>query len=216
MKTQCNRFRSVRLVTLLLTLAGGTCFAQFNASIQGIVQDPTGGVVPKATVTLLNEATEVTATAITDTSGIYHFVSLPPGRYRISAVAQGFEKTQVEASRNKRARETFPRRARRARHYGAVLQGASQARAAADFSCFLSGTGAADASLGPAASSVYRDCERSNGDNLLLPRPAATRASVKSKVSDQDARRDLPAQSQSLLAAVRDFCLLFLVDLGCT
>jgi len=97
-KTQCNRFGSVRLATLLLTLAGGTCFAQFNASIQGIVQDPTGGVVPKATVTLLNEATEVTATAITDTSGIYHFVSLPPGRYRISAVAQGFEKTQVEAS----------------------------------------------------------------------------------------------------------------------
>jgi len=98
MKTQCNRFRSVRLATLLLTLAGGACFAQFNASIQGVVQDPTGGVVPKATVTLLNEATGVTATATTDTSGIYHFVSLPPGRYRISAVAQGFEKTQVEAT----------------------------------------------------------------------------------------------------------------------
>ncbi len=42
-----------------LTAFASLSYGQFNASIQGVIQDPSGGVVPKATVTLVNVATQV-------------------------------------------------------------------------------------------------------------------------------------------------------------
>jgi hypothetical protein len=70
-------------------------FAQFTASIQGVVQDQTGAGVAKATITLENTATSVMSSMTTDASGNYRFVSLAPGSYKISVVASGFAKTEV-------------------------------------------------------------------------------------------------------------------------
>jgi protocatechuate 3,4-dioxygenase beta subunit len=71
-------------------------FAQFTASIQGIVEDPSGAGVPHATVDLINAATGVTATTTADDSGNYRFLSLAPGAYKLTAQATGFRKSQVE------------------------------------------------------------------------------------------------------------------------
>ncbi|HEX4810842.1 MAG TPA: TonB-dependent receptor [Bryobacteraceae bacterium] len=71
-------------------------FGQFTASIQGVLQDPTGGAVPKAPVALVNLANQVTSNTTTESDGVYHFVSLAPGRYRLSAEAPGFAKTEIE------------------------------------------------------------------------------------------------------------------------
>jgi hypothetical protein len=71
------------------------CNAQFNASIQGSVQDPSGAVVPKAALSLANVATQVTLTTTADENGNFRFVSLAPGNYQLTSDASGFGKTVV-------------------------------------------------------------------------------------------------------------------------
>jgi uncharacterized membrane protein len=81
------------LFVILFTTAA---LAQFTASIQGVVQDPTGAGVPKATVQVVNANTAVTGVTTTDGAGNYRFVSLAPGRYKITVDATGFAKTQID------------------------------------------------------------------------------------------------------------------------
>ena len=95
MKTQrkSNYRGSVSLT--IIVLCASVSYGQFNASIQGVVQDPSGAIVPNASLTLVNVATQVSATAKSDDNGNYRFVSLAPGPYQVSAEAPGFAKTTV-------------------------------------------------------------------------------------------------------------------------
>ena len=61
-----------------------------TGDIAGTVQDPTGAIVPNATVTLKNDSTGATSTAKTNNSGAYRFTLLQPGRYTVSVAQQGF------------------------------------------------------------------------------------------------------------------------------
>jgi Carboxypeptidase regulatory-like domain/TonB-dependent Receptor Plug Domain/TonB dependent receptor len=76
----------------LLTLPA---FAQSvtTGDIAGTVQDPSGAVVPNATVMLKNDATGVTITTKSNNSGVYRFTLLQPGRYTVSVSQQGFGTT---------------------------------------------------------------------------------------------------------------------------
>ena len=65
--------------------------AQFNASIQGTVEDSTGAVVPGATVTVTNQTTGVSKTAQTSGNGFYRVGELQPGSYTVSIADQGFQ-----------------------------------------------------------------------------------------------------------------------------
>lgn len=65
--------------------------AQFNASLRGTVADPSGAVIPGATVTLTDKDTNRSQTAKTDGSGIYTFNSLGPANYSLLVTATGFE-----------------------------------------------------------------------------------------------------------------------------
>ncbi len=69
--------------------------AQYRASLRGTVTDPSGAVVSGATVTLTNTGTSQTMTAVSDGSGIYTFNGLPPDRFSVKAVAQGFQTTSI-------------------------------------------------------------------------------------------------------------------------
>ncbi len=64
--------------------------AQFKASIQGVVTDPSGAVVPGATVTLTDTATNHTMTATTTKAGVYTFNALPPDQFTLTVTAAGF------------------------------------------------------------------------------------------------------------------------------
>lgn len=87
--------RAVPLLCVLLSLAGAA-FAQFTASIQGEVQDPSGAGVAKATVIVLNQATGVSTTTTTDAEGNYRFIELAPGKYKVTAEAAGFAKSEAD------------------------------------------------------------------------------------------------------------------------
>src|SRR5215475_10590180 len=91
----CPPLFCVRLL-LLFSVTSPLCFAQFTGSIQGVVRDPTGAVLPHAKITLVNQATGVVATANTDDGGNYRFLSLAPDRYKITAEAPGFAKSEAD------------------------------------------------------------------------------------------------------------------------
>ena len=70
--------------------------AQLNrGSIEGIVTDPQGAVVPSVSVTVTNVDTNVAQTTKTDTAGYYRVVDLVPGTYSVHCVAIGFANTDM-------------------------------------------------------------------------------------------------------------------------
>src|SRR6185437_13097738 len=55
------------------------------------VSDPSGAIIPGATVTLTNKSTNQTQTASTNASGTYVFNALPPDHFSINVTAAGFK-----------------------------------------------------------------------------------------------------------------------------
>jgi hypothetical protein len=66
-----------------------------NASIVGIVTDPSGGAVPGATITVTNIATKVSRSVTTNEVGAYLVTPLIPGRYEVKTSVAGF-RTRVQ------------------------------------------------------------------------------------------------------------------------
>ena len=85
---------SIRVLFVVLVMASST-WGQFTGNIQGTVSDPSGAAVAQAKVTLINVATQVSATTTTDASGSYRFLSLAPGSYKITVEAAGFAKAET-------------------------------------------------------------------------------------------------------------------------
>ncbi len=69
--------------------------AQENANITGTVTDPTGAVIPNATVVLENMSTGHTQHSVANSSGIYLFGNLNVGKYNLTVGAKGFRKTTI-------------------------------------------------------------------------------------------------------------------------
>ncbi|HEY2547091.1 MAG TPA: carboxypeptidase-like regulatory domain-containing protein [Candidatus Acidoferrum sp.] len=61
-----------------------------SALVQGTVMDKAGAVVPDATVTVVNAATNETKTATTSASGEYTIANVPPGLYTLKISKTGF------------------------------------------------------------------------------------------------------------------------------
>src|SRR5579872_4593368 len=93
-------YRSVWLVTamlLLAALAGGVLWAQdARGTITGRITDPSGAVIPNATVLVTNEAMGTKLQQQTGQDGYYHAPFLAPGMYKIEASAPGFKKVLRE------------------------------------------------------------------------------------------------------------------------
>jgi hypothetical protein len=85
-----RRLRAAALVLLLLPAAVNAQARLTGADLQGAVTDSTAGVLPGATVTVVNVETGLVRTAVADAEGRYQVPALPPGTYRVSAALDGF------------------------------------------------------------------------------------------------------------------------------
>jgi hypothetical protein len=77
---------------LLLAFLAVPATAQFRTAIQGTVTDSTGAVVPGATLTLTNLATNETVTRTSNGEGIFNFNALPAAHFTLVVEKDGFGK----------------------------------------------------------------------------------------------------------------------------
>src|SRR5438876_2183065 len=77
---------------VLLVICASAALGQTGTSgISGTVRDVNGAVVPNATVTAKNEATNVSQNQNTTDAGVFAFPSLPVGNYTITVEKSGFK-----------------------------------------------------------------------------------------------------------------------------
>ena len=88
---------NVRLAFMLsMWLVASPAWAQFDTgTVLGVVRDSSGAVLPGSTVTLLNTATGVAATKVTDERGGYEFFTVRAGDYTVTAELSGFAPQSV-------------------------------------------------------------------------------------------------------------------------
>lgn len=88
-----SHFQPIYLLSVLaIFLFGSVVFGQeFRGTIAGNVTDPSGAVVPAATVTIQNTETNVASTVTTNNEGSYSFPLLLPGKYKVTATATNFK-----------------------------------------------------------------------------------------------------------------------------
>ena len=75
-------------LTALLT--AGSASAQYRASIEGTVTDPSGAAIPNAELSLTDLSTNLTTKTKADAHGIFHFNQLPADKFRLVVRASGF------------------------------------------------------------------------------------------------------------------------------
>jgi len=91
------RLRLAAILFSLATLAGAfQVQAQTitTGDLAGTITDPSGAVVPNATVVLKSLDEGSTNSSNTNSSGYYHFSYLKPGNYSVTANAPGFQTTE--------------------------------------------------------------------------------------------------------------------------
>lgn len=92
-----KRFILPPLFAVLLLVFTNAAFAQQpTATLTGEVKDSNGALIPGATVTATNNATNISRTATTNEEGVYTISALPVGEYSVSFEAPNFEKLIYE------------------------------------------------------------------------------------------------------------------------
>jgi hypothetical protein len=92
---ESSRFMAVVLCYLLSATAPVAATAQtIVGRISGTVTDQQGAVIPGATVTITNEATDIKRSVTTDDSGFFVATNLPVGNYTVTAEHAGFRTGQ--------------------------------------------------------------------------------------------------------------------------
>lgn len=82
-------FRTAAVIAVLGVASGA--FAQtFQGSVRGIIRDADGGVLPGVSVTLANEDTGTSRSAVSNAVGEYLFANVQPATYTLRAELSGF------------------------------------------------------------------------------------------------------------------------------
>ena len=98
MKTSSlERWLSSAFLTLFLVTSSAMSFSVFaqtsnTGTLTGVIKDEKGGLVPGATVKLVNLGTNAERTVDTSSDGVYEITQLVPGNYRLEVEARGFSK----------------------------------------------------------------------------------------------------------------------------
>ena len=81
------------VLVLILAALFATAEGSNSGAVRGTVTDPSGAVIPNATVHLINQVSGLDRTATTDATGQFVFVNIPFNPYRMTVLANGFAQT---------------------------------------------------------------------------------------------------------------------------
>jgi Carboxypeptidase regulatory-like domain len=86
------------LLSCVVVLNPTSTWAQSTSTgtVVGLVTDPTGAIVPEATVSLIDHTTGTTKTTTTNEAGRYIFVNVNPGTYDITVNKTGFTQARFQ------------------------------------------------------------------------------------------------------------------------
>ncbi|MCI0388971.1 MAG: TonB-dependent receptor [Acidobacteria bacterium] len=95
-RISASKFQNLFLASVFALIVAPCALAQIGGtgSIQGVITDATGAVIPGATVTATNIATGVKTERQTTGAGLYVIAPLPPGEYKITVSATGFRQLE--------------------------------------------------------------------------------------------------------------------------
>ena len=87
----------VYLLVFASLFGSGAAWGQTNGEIRGTVNDPSGAIVPNATVTATLTGTDSVRVVTTDKDGAFVMPELAVGTYDVTTEAQGFKKSVTTA-----------------------------------------------------------------------------------------------------------------------
>ena len=86
------RYSALSVLVLFATMfTASLAHAQFRTSVQGVVTDPTGAVIPGVTLTLKDTSNNATITRTSDASGVFNFNALPADSFTLTVAHAGFQ-----------------------------------------------------------------------------------------------------------------------------
>jgi hypothetical protein len=87
------------MILALLSFSAPVSYAQSSTSgiIVGTVTDPTGAVIPGATIVATDLATKLKRTTVSNQSGQFAMQDIPPSTYAITALKDGFSKDEIKS-----------------------------------------------------------------------------------------------------------------------
>lgn len=88
--------RTLGALLLVLCLALPSIAQKITGTIQGVITDAQGAVVPKAEITIVNTATADARTVMSGSQGTYAAPDLPVGIYDVTVKAAGFKEVLVK------------------------------------------------------------------------------------------------------------------------
>ena len=91
LRSTCTRLIAVLTVLLLGMMVNAAGQTIVTGDITGTIIDPSGAVVPDATVTLKSMSEGTTVTTITNATGGFRFALLKPGDYKLTLSQKGFK-----------------------------------------------------------------------------------------------------------------------------
>ena len=95
------KFKSVCVLLFVVALLNSQSLGAQTAgtgALTGTIKDPSGAVIPNATVTATSLDTGAARTATTGADGTYKFNLLPPGNYKVRIEASGFKPVEVPSA----------------------------------------------------------------------------------------------------------------------
>lgn len=92
-----RRLFAVTSVFFISALIGFVASAQIVTGLHGLVKDSSGAVVPKASLQLVDMATNVARATTSGEDGSFAFTNLPAGSFKLTATSPGFQATVLES-----------------------------------------------------------------------------------------------------------------------
>ena len=91
-----DQVRRLWVTGIALLVVAASAYAQVsNASVNGVIRDPSGTTVPGAQVLLHNVDTNVDRQTVSNGTGEYVFLQVPPGNYVLHVTKAGFQTSNI-------------------------------------------------------------------------------------------------------------------------